>query len=920
MKKAVLLLLLVFSIPANAQEHSSFNDIESADELQDTSSLLANEEVDATALNDARVRVREIEAAALVCATENSAARARLEERFEPLKEIVPEEASADSLTQRQSISNSLDEAIAHQARCEGIVDDARALLTRIVDRQNELSSQFLSARSDSVFMLLEDFPGRIADWPQRMRQQLDLNLREGFSTTRLLWYLIIAGLLAAIVGLLMRSEFSKWYEAAGGDAAPAKMKYLFPKPLAEFAPLWLEGLALLSVLSYAIDDASTGLLVIRLALVIFLFGLSSVVIYWATGPLSPSADIKGLIPDHVVPLRARLQLVALTISLSYVVLGDHWLAVSITRSYVPGRVTLLVLVAAALFYLSSYLGRIPGLQGRFRAIRFAVVAASAIALIAALAGYQNLSGYLVQGVTRTAIALFVLWVLLWLFYIGFNYLLGQQTPTATQVRNTLGISDKGSGTGIGFMQLVADLILWIGAIVYLIYVWDNTGSTLVTLSGFAVSGWDLGGVSLIPKNIVGGILIFTVLVVIIGWIKRWIDRRWLKRIAIERGARDAILTLFGYVAFVLAVLVSLKAASVDLTGLAIISGALALGLGFGLQGIANNFVSGLILLFERPIRAGDFVSVGDIEGYVRSIRIRATEIETLDNQNVLVPNSELVSGRVTNWVLRDTHGRLQVQIGVAYGSDVELVREILEKVGCEHPEVITDGRAPAPRALFMGFGDSSLDFELRVRVQRIERRFSITSDINFAIDQAFREAGISIPFPQRDLHIVSYPDQAAPVAASTKAPSDNPVHIDDVTRSHTAEITTFADRDEIWAAITEIDTIKRWLAKDGEFTPQIGGKLEVTSRDGYRVKGRVDIFIPPRRLRVVLAPERQEEPLPTGPITLDLAIRDNNGSNRLVVRVTGIPGSEDWEEYYRLSVDRWDVALAELKSDVLGK
>jgi len=575
------------------------------------------------------------------------------------------------------------------------------------------------------------------------------------------------------------------------------------------------------------------------------------------------------------------------------------------------------------LFYLGSYLGQIPGLQGRFRAIRFAIVAASAIAVIAALAGYQNFSGYLVQGVTRTAIAMFSLWILLWLFYIGFNYLLDQQTQTATQVRNTLGISGKGSGTGIGFMQLVADLILWIGAIVYLIYVWDNTGSTLGTLRGFVVSGWDLGGVSLIPKNIVSGILIFTVLVVIIGWIKRWIDRRWLKRIAIERGARDAILTLFGYVAFVLAVLVSLKAASVDLTGLAIISGALALGLGFGLQGIANNFVSGLILLFERPIRAGDFISVGDIEGYVRSIRIRATEIETLDNKNVLVPNSELVSGRVTNWVLRDTHGRLQVQIGVAYGSDVEMVRDILEKVGCEHPEVITDGRAPSPRALFMGFGESSLDFELRVRVQRIERRFSIISDMNFAIDQAFREAGISIPFPQRDLHIVSYPDQAAPLAPAaptTKAPSENPVHIDDVTRSHTAEITTFADRDEIWAALTEIDTLKRWLAKDGEFTPQIGGQLEMTSRDGYSVSGRVDIFIPPRRLRVVLSPSRQDNPLPTGPITMDLAIRDDNGSNRLVVKVAGIPGSEDWEEFYRLSVDRWRVALAELKSDVLGK
>jgi len=375
---------------------------------------------------------------------------------------------------------------------------------------------------------------------------------------------------------------------------------------------------------------------------------------------------------------------------------------------------------------------------------------------------------------------------------------------------------------------------------------------------------------------------------------------------------------LFGYVAFVLAILVSLKAASVDLTGLAIVSGALALGLGFGMQGIANNFVSGLILLFERPIRAGDFISVDDVQGYVRSIRIRATEIETLDNQNVLVPNSELVSGRVTNWVLRDTHGRLQVKVGVAYGSDVEKVREILETVGREHPEVITDGRAPAPRALFMGFGDSSLDFELRVRVQRIERRFSVMSDINFAIDKAFREAGVTIPFPQRDLHIVSYPEQTAPPAKKKQKAAESPVHVDDVTRSHTSELETSRDRSEVWSAITDIDQIKRWLAVDGEFSPQIGGRFELQLRDGYAVNGRIDIFMPPRRMRIVVIPDEEEGPLPTGPITIDLLVKETDSGTRLLVTVAGIPGSEDWEEYYRLSVDRWGTALAELKSDVL--
>lgn len=915
---ALLTLLLSFS--AHAQDEQAFNDIEAAVELQEFTLLIASEEIDVEGLTSVRSRVNEIQIDASACATESSASRTRLEERFVPLTDLDPE-ASQEMMDQRREVRGALDEAIAQQARCEGMLDEAQALLTDISDRQNQLSQQFLSRKSLSVIDLIKDFPSRAAEWPSKVRESLTLDLVMELTPFALFWILIFAGAIAAFAGMLARRKFGIWYEAGGGDDAPPQMKYLFPKPLAEFAPLWLEGAALLLVLMLTIPDASSDMLVIRAAFAIFMFGLSCVVINWVTGPLSPSAEIKGLIPDHVAPIRLRMRLLVLTVSLSYVVLGSEWSSVSESQPYVVGRASMIFLIAIALLFLLTYLGRIPGLQRRYRALRYLAIAITVVAVIALLSRYQNLAGYLVQGMARTALALFLLWTLLWLFYAAFNYLLEQDSPTASQVRTTLGISGKGSGTGIGFMQLIADMVLWISVIVYLIYVWDNTGSTLDKLRISVVEGWDLGGVSIVPKNVIGGILVFALLIVLIGWIKRWVDRRWLQRIVIERGARDAILTLFGYVAFIFAIIIALKTASVDLTGLAIISGALALGLGFGMQGIANNFVSGLILLFERPIRAGDFVSVGEIEGFVRSIRIRATEIETLDNQNVLVPNSELVSGRVTNWVLHDTHGRLQVHVGVAYGSDVEKVRDILEAVAREHAEVITDGRAPAPRALFMGFGDSSLDFELRVRIQRIERRFSVTSDLNFEIDKAFREAGITIPFPQRDLHIVSYPEQQkkAVVPKSKRAAKPAP-HTEDITRSHDTSIETARDKDEVWAAITEIDTLKRWLARDGAFTAQIGGQFELSLRDGFAVSGRIDIYMPKRRLRMVLAPMDEEGPLPTGPITVEFQVRELDDTSQLTVTVAGIPGSEDWEEYYRLSVDRWQAALAELKTDVLRK
>jgi small-conductance mechanosensitive channel len=165
--------------------------------------------------------------------------------------------------------------------------------------------------------------------------------------------------------------------------------------------------------------------------------------------------------------------------------------------------------------------------------------------------------------------------------------------------------------------------------------------------------------------------------------------------------------------------------------------------------------VSGLILLFERPVRPGDWVVVGGTEGYVRKISIRYTLIQTFDRADVLVPNSELISNQVTNLMLSDSFGRVTVPVGVAYGTDTRKVRELLNKVAREHPmAVLHDARVSAPRVFFMGFGDSSLDFELRFFIQDVDYKLSVRSDILFAIDDAFREAGIEIPFPQRVVHM----------------------------------------------------------------------------------------------------------------------------------------------------------------------
>ena len=508
---------------------------------------------------------------------------------------------------------------------------------------------------------------------------------------------------------------------------------------------------------------------------------------------------------------------------------------------------------------------------------------------------------------------------MLWLITMSFEYLTKNDTPTAVTIRKNLGIKKEGSRTGLGFVQLITDLVIWLSLFVYLVYVWDASGTTVDRLFELIVLGGKVGNIQLVPAQLIGGMLIFTALLGLIGWLKRWIDRRWLQHIVIERGAREALVTLFGYVGFIIALLFGLTQAGVDLSGLAIVSGALALGIGFGMQEIAGNFISGLILLFERPIRTGDFVSVGKIEGFVRKISIRATEIETLDNQNVLVPNSELVSGRVTNWVLRDTQGRLRIAIGVAYGSDVKKVQEILEKIANEHSEVITDGRAPAPRALFMGFGDSSLDFELRCRINRIDRRFTVQSDINFELVAAFREAGINIPFPQRDLHIITHDNESSANKQPKKKAAEHQAALalptDSITRSHHEEVELNTTSEELWRSLIDIELLKKWLIEEGEITPRIGGKYNLNLRNGDTIQGRIDVLIAKRKMRFVEAPRADEEPLSSGPITTEFVINEDEDKVKLTVNVIGIPAIEEWEEDFNRSQSNWQLALKELKA-----
>jgi len=239
----------------------------------------------------------------------------------------------------------------------------------------------------------------------------------------------------------------------------------------------------------------------------------------------------------------------------------------------------------------------------------------------------------------------------------------------------------------------------------------------------------------------------------------RLLRRTLFRHAAVDVGLQETLTRVVRYLVLLVGGFASLDLLGIDLTAFATLGAVLMVGIGFGLQNVASNFISGLILLFERPIQVDDFVDVAGTLGTVRAVNARSTLIETQDNVSILVPNSRFVSEVVTNWSYRDPRTRIHVPVGVSYGADVEKVRDTLLAVAAANTELLAE---PGPQVQFLGFGDSSLNFDLLVWIKDPRRQHFIRSDLNFSIVAAFRREDIEIPFPQRDIHIRSAPGQSA--------------------------------------------------------------------------------------------------------------------------------------------------------------
>ena len=386
------------------------------------------------------------------------------------------------------------------------------------------------------------------------------------------------------------------------------------------------------------------------------------------------------------------------------------------------------------------------------------LVALALVGIAAKLAGYSVAAQALV-GPMILSLALLGLVLVLHRAFVDLYLTLSGRATALAETESTA----EAEPASEGLIPVLIGIVLVLAALPLLALAWGARWADLTELWSSFLAGFSIGETRISPASLFLLILVFAIGYSATRLVQGTLRNSVLPKTKLDQGGRNAIVSGIGYVGIFLAALVAITAAGIDLSSLAIVVGALSVGIGFGLQNVVQNFIAGIILLIERPISEGDWIEVGSNMGIVKKISVRSTMIETFTKQQVIIPNGDFITGTVTNWTRGNSLGRADVTVGVAYGTDTRKVHDILLEIARGFPEVI---QFPEPGVDFMGFGADSLDFRVRALLYDVNNLMKVKNEMHHRIAERFAEEGIEVPFAQRDIWIRNA-DAFGPAAAA---------------------------------------------------------------------------------------------------------------------------------------------------------
>lgn len=717
--------------------------------------------------------------------------RKQLKKLGEPPGKEAPSEPTAVTRL-REDLQQRVAEARAQSMRAELVAAKAQDLLNAIAEwKQARVRARILQRSPPSVswdvwrqawadgLAFIRDVVTSPVAWWQERQQQDRLPMR-------LLWILLLP-VIGVLVGWPIRRYIVHHFGRDPAESDPGHARRLLAACadgvanavmpvviilLAMAVLAWLGVLSgLFAYLVYAIATASAAFLTV--------YGL-------ARAALSPQLVQWRIVPVEPAYARALLRAVGTVIALlafATVLLATAWTSDHLT----PQLEAVFYLIqatitAAALFWLltpkywassivaSQRLGTAaehaevletetegeadavaevgePRWLRLVRALRWLVL----LTPFLALAGYGRLTFHLQSRLVATGALIGIGLLLRLSLHEALEHILAGRRRRRRRRRG--GGQETSVKVTVFWAGLGIDILLLVPLVYVLLLVYGVPLSTLMLWSQQLLEGITIGSITISLADVLIALVVLVAGIFATNLVRRWTVSRLLPNTKLDSGARDSIAAGTSYIGVGLAIVLAIAALGIDFSNLALIAGALSLGIGFGLQNVVQNFAAGILLLIERPIKVGDWVVVGTTEGTVKHISVRSTEIETFNRSSVFVPNSDLIANNVTNWTHTTPMARLILPVHVAHGSDPRQVEQVLLRCAREQPHVL---RFPESYVWFRGFGDWALKFELRVYMDNADNWVIVDSGLYFAIEAALREAGIIIPFPQRDVHMRS--------------------------------------------------------------------------------------------------------------------------------------------------------------------